>query len=42
MTKGPAKISVKINGEDSQAVADEAWKLYCDLVYRADILDARS
>ena len=32
MSKGPAKVTVTIRGEDSEAVAAEALSRYCELI----------
>jgi hypothetical protein len=32
MTKGPAKVSVRIDGDDSEAVAQEVFRIYEGLI----------
>lgn len=34
MSRGPAKVSVRVDGDDSQAIADEALKTYEDMIGR--------
>lgn len=34
MTKGPAKVSVRVDGDDSNAAALEALQVYEDMIIR--------
>jgi hypothetical protein len=40
MTKGPAKVSVRIDGDDSEATAMEALGIYQNLVTNLDLFNA--
>lgn len=40
MSKGPAKVSVRIDGEDSEVVGREALKIYASLAYAVEKLES--
>jgi hypothetical protein len=40
MTKGPAKVSVRIDGDDSKAAAEEAFQVYYWLVKQVEVFNA--
>lgn len=41
MTRGPAKVSVRVDGDDADAAAEEALRIYDMMIGRVAVIEAQ-